>query len=202
MQFVARVSLLVALVAVTAEAQTGQRWSIQGSGLYANHFGDDFGTMTAGKGFELQLRYTPSALSIGGGVQYTMHGDDEAERDGHDANVNLRGFFLEPRYVIATSSNRAAPYLSGRLAFAQFDVEVNFSDGETLTFTSNGLTGNAGGGLLVRLTQRVNLDVGATVGFSKYQDTTGEIEGQPFDMQMGSGTNIVARIGLAIGLGR
>lgn len=189
-------------VPIGVRAQTGQRYSIQGSGIYANHFGDSFGTLTAGEGFELQLRYTPGPLSIGSGVQYTVHGDEEAKRDGHHASINLLGIFVEPRYVIATSSNRAAPYLSGRFAFARFDVQVDFSDGDVLTFTSNGVTLNGGGGLLVRMSDRVNLDFGATVGYSGYQDTKGSIAGQPFDMTMGSGTNVVARIGLAVGLGK
>ena len=199
--------LAISLVAVALnpapiEAQTGQRFSIQGSALYTNHRGDGFRTMTAGTGFELQGRYTPGALSIGSGVQYTRHGDSEAKADGHDAAINLLGLFVEPRYVIATSSDRAAPYLSGRLVVATFDVKVDFSDGETLAFTSNGLTANVGGGLLIRVANRVNLDVGATVGYASYQDTEGTVAGQPFNMEMGSGRSVVARIGLAVGLGR
>ena len=186
----------------SADAQTGQRFSVQGSGIYTNHYGESFGTLTAGTGFELQARYTPGSLSIGSGVQYTVHGDTEAKADGHDAAIHLLGIFVEPRYVIATSSDRAAPYLSGRFAIATFDVNVDFSDGETLSFTSNGVTINGGGGVLVRLNNRVNLDFGVTMGYSAYQDTDGTIAGRSFDMTMGSGRNVVARIGLAVGLGR
>jgi hypothetical protein len=200
-------SLLIGLMAVTigasrARGQNSQPFSIQASGIYADLFGDQFPTLKAGVGFEGQLRYTRGARSIGAGFQYTVHGDSEAEADGHDANIKLIGMFVEPRYVINTGSGRAAPYLSARLALARFDVRVNFSDGDVLTFNSNGVTLNGGGGVLVSLTPRVNLDAGATIGFSKYNDTVGDISGKPFDMQMGSGTNIVARIGLAIGIGK
>lgn len=192
----------IVLHSTDAAAQTGQRFSIQGSGLYTNHRGDGFRTMTAGTGFELQGRYTPGSLSIGSGVQYTVHGDSEAKADGHHAAIHLLGLFVEPRYVIATSSDRAAPYLSARFVVATFDVKVDFSDGETLAFTSNGVTANVGGGLLLRMSNRVNLDFGATVGYSNYQDTEGTVGGQSFYMAMGSGPAVVARIGLAVGLGR
>ena len=201
------IALLIGLIAVTigparVQAQNSQPFSIQASGIYADLFGDQFPTLKAGVGFEGQLRYTRGAKSIGAGFQYTVHGDSEAEADGHDAKINLLGMFVEPRYVINLGSNRAAPYVSARLALARFDVRVNFSDGDVLTFNSKGVTVNGGGGVLVSLTPRVNLDAGATLGFSKYNDTVGDVSGKPFDMPMGSGTNIVARIGLAIGIGK
>jgi hypothetical protein len=135
-------------------------------------------------------------------VQYTVHGDSEAEADGHDANIKLVGFFFEPRYVINVGSGKWAPYLSARAALAQFDVRVNFTDGDVLTFKSDGVTLNGGGGILVNLSSRVNLDFGATIGYSSYKDTDGDISGRPFVQEMGSGTNAVVRLGLAIGLGK
>ena len=191
-----------ALPARAATAQTAQRLSVQGSAIVTKLFGDGFETMTAGPGVEAQLRYTRGATSFGAGFQYTRHGDTEAEADGHDANIGLLGIFFEPRYVISTGSSRAAPYLSARLGFAQFDVRVNFSDGDVITFTSNGVTANGGGGVLVSLTPRVNLDAGATFGYSGYRDVSADISGRPFEQEMGSGLNVVLRLGLAIGLGR
>ena len=198
---VAAVALGMLVGAGDATAQTSQRWSVQASAIYADLFGDEFGTLNAGAGFELQARFTPSALSIGGGVQYTVHGDSEAEADGHDADIDLLGVFVEPRYVIDTRSQRVAPYISARLALARFDVRVAFSDGELLDFTANGVTLNGGGGLLVRLTPRMNLDIGATAGYTSYEDTEGSVSGQSFEVQLGSGTNLVLRLGLAVGLG-
>ena len=200
-------TMLVAAAALmlqpeSALGQTGQRLSIQASALRADVFGDEFGTLKAGLGFELQMRYTPSAVSFGGGIQYTVHGDEEAERDGHDADIKLLGVFVEPRYVLDVGSQRAAPYLSARVALARFDVHVAFSDGEVLEFTSNGVTLNGGGGVLVRLGPRINLDVGATAGFTRYEPTEGTAGGQSFDVELGSGTNLVLRVGLAVGLGR
>jgi hypothetical protein len=186
-----------------ASGQMGQRLSIQASALRADVFGEEFRTFDAGLGFELQARYTPGVVSWGGGIQYTIHGDSEAEADGHDPDIKLLGIFVEPRYVLDIGSESAAPYLSARAAFAQFDVRVDFSDGDVLTFTSTGVTLNVGGGLLVRLGPRVNFDVGATAGFNRYQPTTGDTEfGEPFDMALGTGTNLVMRVGLAVGLGR
>ncbi len=203
----AAMSLLIGFAALpigsdSAKGQNSQPFSIQVSGIYSDLFGDQFPTLKAGMGVEGQLRYTRGAQSLGAGVQYTMHGDSEAEADGHDAKINLLGVFLEPRYVINIGSSRAAPYLSARLALARFDVRVNFSDGDVLTFTSNGVTANGGGGVLVSLSPRVNLDAGATLGYSNYKDTVGDISGTPFDMPMGSGTNVVARLGVAIGIGK
>ena len=202
---VIRAIALVAAVTMLprdARAQTDQRWSVQGSLIWTDLYGSLFETLKAGTGFEAQLRHTSGAWSWGAGVQYTKHGDSEAEADGQDADIKLVGFFLEPRYVLNVGSSRWAPYLSGRGAIARFDVRVNFNTGEVLTFTSNGLTLNGGGGVLVNLTSRVNLDIGATVGYSNYKDTDGMVSGIPYRQEMGSGTNAVARIGLAIGLGK
>jgi hypothetical protein len=204
---VAAVALVAAAALIgkpqSAQGQMGQRLSIQASALRADVFGDAFRTFDAGLGFELQVRYTPGVVSWGGGVQYTIHGDSEAEADGHDPDIKLLGVFVEPRYVLDIDSESAAPYLSARAAFAQFDVRIDFSDGDVLTFKSSGVTLNVGGGLLVRLGPRVNMDVGATAGFNRYRPTVGDTEfGEPFDMELGSGMNLVMRVGLAVGLGR
>jgi hypothetical protein len=55
---------------------------------------------------------------------------------------------------------------------------------------SNGGTVNLGGGVLARLTSRANLDFGATYGYTRF---SGGIAG--------SGSDLVLRAGLAIGLG-
>jgi hypothetical protein len=186
-------------------AQTSQRFSIQGSALYADIYGDNFFAVAGGYGFELQLRYNPSALSIGGGVQYTHHNDSAAEADGHEGDIDLLGVFIEPRYAIYVGSEKVAPYLAARLAIAQLDLFNAFSTGGELSWTSPGVTLNAGGGLLVRLSPRANLDIGATAGFTHYRTAEGEdtSTGTPstFDIDLGSGTNLVFRIGLAFGIG-
>lgn len=194
------------LLSASAAAQTSQRLSVQGSALYADIYGDNFVAVAGGVGFEAQLRYTPSALSIGGGVQYTKHNDSEAEADGHEGDIELLGLFVEPRYTLYVGSDNVAPYLAARLAVAQLNLFNALSTGTDLEWTSPGVTLNAGGGLLVRLSSRVNLDIGATAGFTQYRNAEGEesANGQvinTFDIDLGSGTNLVFRVGLALGLG-
>jgi hypothetical protein len=199
----AAVVLCITLLAPGANAQTNQRWSIQGSVIWTDLFGDQFEPLKAGTGGEAQLRYTTGAWSWGAGLQYTVHGDSEAEADGHDANIKLIGFFVEPRYVINVGSSKWAPYLGARAAFAQFDVRVDFSTGDVNTFKSDGLTLNGGGGILINLSSRTNLDIGATIGYSNYKDANAmNSETGPFIEPLGSGMNAVVRLGLAIGLGK
>src|SRR6478736_1585782 len=92
-------------------AQSSQRVAVQVSGLYAELFGKTYEGLGGGLGFEAQLRYTPGAFSIGAGYQRTTHHDDAAGGD-----VHLSGGFLEPRYVIATSSRSFIPYVSARVS--------------------------------------------------------------------------------------
>jgi hypothetical protein len=70
-----------------------------------------------------------------------------------------------------------------------------------------GPTINGGGGILVRLGSRANLDLGVTFGYTKFDDIRLRIiddsgtllTDQTFEV--GSGTNAVFRLGLAFGLG-
>src|SRR5215217_208738 len=80
-----------------AEAQSAQAISIQLSGLYNRLFGNVFQGIKDGIGGEAQIRYTPGALSVGAGFQYTDHGWKLREE-----NVRLYGGFIEPRYRIHT----------------------------------------------------------------------------------------------------
>ena len=182
-------------------AQTSQRLSIQGSALFADIYGENFFAVGAGYGFELQLRYTPSALSFGGGIQFTHHEDVQATADGYEGRINLLGIFVEPRYTIFVGSEQVAPYLAGRIALARLDLRNVYSDGGELTWNSPGVTVNGGGGILVRLNERTNLDFGATAGFTNYQTAEGDDAGSTFEIDLGSGTNLVLRVGLAFGVG-
>lgn len=200
------------VAASTAEAQAGQRFSVQGSVLYADLNGDAHEGLDAGIGIEAQLRYnfpTRIPFSIGVGYQRTTHGFvvDDPEFSV-DSDVPLSGFFVEPRVVINAGSERVAPYVSARFSYLtqDFDDEVFFPElGGTarIGIKSSGLTGNVGGGLLFNLAQNVNLDVGATFGFTNFGDTEYTIEGESFtdDEDFGSGTNFVLRAGLVIGFG-
>lgn len=170
-----------------AQAQTAQLISLQVSGLGSMPFGGGLSEMTLGPGFEAQIRYNPSAFSIGAGFDITIH-----TVDGTDTDVTLAGGFIEPRYVIYIGSDRFAPYVSARGAVSQTEVDL-----ETETATATGFTLNGGGGVLVVLGSRANIDLGVTLG---YKDV-GEAEFSTGTFDLGTGANLILRLGLAFGLG-
>lgn len=174
-------------------AQSAQAVSIQASGLYNGVYGGVFTGLKHGFGAEGQIRYTPGALSIGAGFQYTTHGLENRSED-----IRLYGGFLEPRYRIHTGSNVVAPYLSARLSL----LKVGFSGGD-LTLTSSFIQVNGGGGLLYRLGPRLNLDLGATFGYNRLARGTlrSESSGTEVTVDSSSGSNVVLRVGFAVGLG-
>jgi hypothetical protein len=186
--------VLATFVTGTIRAQSAQSLSVQGSGLYLNLFGNAFEGADAGYGFEAQVRYTPSAFSIGAGLQYTSH-----PVAGQDKHAKLVGGFIEPRYVFSTSSSTFFPYLSARGYVVRLTSE---NPATTIKITSTGIAANGGGGVLVRVASRVNIDLGATYGYIKFNDfkiknQTNGIEGTS---DGNHGSNIVGRVGLTFGL--
>lgn len=182
---------LVAFLALAppASAQTASPISLQVSGLWSIPFSGGLSGVSAGPGVEAQIRYNPSLFSIGVGAEISWH-----DVTGTDRSVRLTGAFIEPRYVIQTSSESIAPYLSGRVAVSQTTFEVS-----NLTSTGTGFTVNGGGGLLIVLGSGVNLDLGATIGAKGLGSATVETT-PPTTFDLGSGTNVIIRVGLAIGL--
>ncbi len=188
--------VLVAVVgAAPATAQSAQRWSLQGSALVVVPSGSAYDGLNSGVGAEVQARYTPSALSWGFGVQYSSHGLDVP---GFDERVSLAGPFVEPRYVLDVGRSTFAPYLAARLAYLQQRLEV-----EGVKATAGGGQVNVGGGVLLRLSPRLNMDLGATYGLINFGDVELSAGGQTVkvDGTSGSGQNLVLRVGLAVGLG-
>jgi hypothetical protein len=185
---------VMAGVPLTAHAQSAQRMSIQASGLFLQLYGNDFEGTDPGYGFEAQLRYTPSAWSFGAGFQYTTHGIENSPD-----RATLVGGFIEPRYVFSTGSASVFPYLSGRFYVVKFTSENSDTD---IRVTTTGLAGNGGGGVLVRLSTRMNLDLGATFGYFKFNEFTFENLGTGIEgtSEGGNGTNLVGRVGLTFGL--
>jgi hypothetical protein len=185
-------------------AQSAQKFSLQVSGLYENlggEFWDAYKSIDGGAGAEAQIRYTPSAFSIGLGAQYTGHGFNFSTQSGSiTGTYNNSGVFLEPRYVFPVSSNTVAPYISGR--FSMVSAETSGPDGGGWKLTFIGTSANGGGGLLIRMGSRMNLDLGATYGYTRYTSAKLTFGGST-ETETGSksGTNLVTRIGLAIGLG-
>lgn len=181
--------LAISLLPAGVTAQSAQMVSLQFSGLGALPFGGGLENVSEGFGWEAQLRVNPSAFSVGAGVEQTFHevvGFEERE-------IIMFGGFLEPRYVIDFGSDNAVLYVSSRIALSQIKLKQGAFES-----TGTGFTLNGGGGFLVRLTDRTNLDLGASVGF-KDLGIVDLPTGSRFDL--GTGANVVARIGLAIGLG-
>ena len=174
------------------EAQSAQPYSLQASGLVNGVFGDVFTGLQDGLGGEAQFRYTPRALSVGAGFQFTIH-----ELEGRQEKARLYGGFIEPRYRIHAGSNVVAPYVSARFSL----LKVGFSGGD-LSLSSTFMQLNGGGGLLTRLGSRLNLDLGATYGYNHLGSgtLTSNTSGTAIPVESSSGSNVVIRLGLAIGL--
>jgi hypothetical protein len=184
--------LALPLLAAAAVAQSNQRVSLQGSALFARLDGKAYTGLAGGSGAELQVRFTPGALSVGAGAQRTSH-----SLAGGASDVVLGGAFVEPRYVVVIGSDRIAPYVSSRLSFLRQRIDNGQEQG-----SSSGLTANLGGGLLVRVTRRFNFEAGATFGYTRFGDFTlvNRTTGSKINGPSGSGTNIVLRVGLAAGI--
>ncbi len=194
MRSVLRWVMMVVIAAAwseTAQGQTAQAFSIQGSAIYVVAGGDAFAGTEAGPGVELQLRRNISQLSIGVGFQYSRH-----DFQGLPDPLNLVGGFIEPRYVFPGSSSTWAPYASGRLAVFQQAISS-----EGIGASAIGGQINGGGGVLVRLSRNTNLDVGATFGLLRFGELTVNRLGSTERYPSSSGTNFVIRMGLAVGLG-
>ncbi len=194
--------VLVSLSAASTSlsAQSAHRWSLQASGLYVGVYGDAYEGLSNGAGFEAQVRYTPSAFSLGIGVQSSLHDVTVAGFQ----TVSLAGAFIEPRYVLDIGSDRAAPYVAARVSYLRQQADVT-ELGETFALTADGTQLNGGGGVLVRLSPRLNLDIGATYGAITFEDvviTNSSGATVTVPGSSGSGRNLVLRLGVSIGLGK
>src|SRR5262245_27412796 len=181
-------------------AQSAQRYSIQASGLAVSTFGKAYDGLKAGPGFEAQFRITPSVWSFGFGIQGSTHSFDDADLSGK--NVTLAGAFFEPRRVVDVGSSQVAPYVSARLAYLRQSIDIDVG-GTNVYASAGGAEINGGGGVLTRLSPRVNLDLGATFVLIKFGDVELEAAGYgttKIDGSSGNGSNLVLRLGLAVGL--
>ncbi len=193
----------IAATASTTHAQSAQRWSLQVSGIGVGVQGEAYEGLSSGPGLEAQVRLTPSVWSFGLGLQASTHSIDLG--DGSSEDVALAGIFLEPRRVIDVGSSTFAPYVSARLSFLQQSLELDAGNGSTVSASASGAQINGGGGLLFRLSPRVNLDLGATYGLINFGDVVVSATGLgtvTVDGSSGTGRNLVMRLGLAIGLGK
>ena len=190
-------AFLLAGVTSSLAAQSAQRWSIQISGIGVGGGGDAFGGVSTGWGGEAQFRYTPSSLSLGLGFQFSRHDYEDPELT-QTVPVKYYGPFFEPRYVLDIHSSSFAPYLSARLAWLRQSADFQEFAG---TASGTGFQINGGGGVLVRLSARMNLDLGATFGSIHFGDYIVKQGGEEVGrVPGGNGTNFVGRVGIAIGI--
>ena len=192
-------AVLGAIVTPSLAAQSAQRFSIQASGLFVGTYGEAYEGMNGGQGLEAQLRYTPSVWSFGLGFQRSSHSFDDTGLGGED--VVLSGVFFEPRRVMDVGSTAYAPYLSARLAVLRESVDIEYQ-GQPYSAEASGTQLNLGGGVLLRVSPRVNVDLGATVGLINFGDVELTVPGVGTANigEGGTGQNVVMRAGLAIGL--
>jgi hypothetical protein len=187
-----RSSLALAIVVgaslpVGVTSQTAQIFSLQASALGVYPFGGGLAEVTGGFGWEVQARWNPGAFSIGAGGEQTFH----EVRGAPGRDIVLTGGFLEPRYVLDFGRDNIVLYVSARVAVSQIRAQLG-----TFERTGTGFTLNGGGGVLVRLGDRLNLDAGATLGYKEL----GFVQLPIGPVSLGTGVNIVSRIGLAVGV--
>ena len=182
-------AVILASFSQSGLAQSGTLFSIQGSGLYVGLSGDAYEGVGGGIGAEGQVRMNfTGGRSLGAGLQYSSH--SFAEGFGVDDPLTLVGVFLEPRILLNRIGTWSAPYLSLRLAFLRQSASV---DGNSVS--ASGLQINGGGGILMKINDRTNIDLGGTIGAVKFGDySTG--------VNAGNGLNFVLRVGLSLAIGQ
>ncbi|HEX9895150.1 MAG TPA: hypothetical protein VGA78_14560 [Gemmatimonadales bacterium] len=181
-------SLLVAGLALvgwaeSSAAQSLQRWSIQGSGavVFPTAAETDFQN-EARLGWEAQVRYTFSRFSLGAGYQRsTVY---RFETGDFSAAVSVG--FLEPRYVLLAST-LAALYVAGRAGVGQLVCSPAADCVEQEIDVALG----GGGGILLRLSRRVAMDIGSQYFSTRYDVAGGAKRRAGY---------VLARLGLSIGL--
>jgi hypothetical protein len=173
------------LSAGPARAQSAQRYAVQIAALFTTI--NASGSSAAGAGVEPQFRINRiyateafGALSLGVGAQYTVHNKAQDR-------LQIKGVFLEPRWVPPIGSTRVFPYLSARLALMQVHGNFQFAEGGTSTGSGFG----AGGGLAVALTRTTNLDAGVQLVRQQFA-RIGTVTFLPF-------TTYTAKVGLTVG---
>ena len=178
--------LVVAAAPVRASAQSAQPWSLQALFLEASQ--KVGGQLISGGGFEGQLRYSPGVWSFGLGYQYSTHKSSSGQ-----TKINISGVFLEPRYAIDIGSDRVAPYLAGRLAYLHQSTTLDIG-----SVSSSGSAFGAGGGVIIRASSTVNVDIGAAFIRQSFSDAeTDNAQTVTFP----AFTGYVAKVGLSIGFG-
>ena len=188
-------ALVLGVMTQQMAGQSARPLSIQASYIRVTLYGDSYNGVKAANGVEGQLRYTKGSFSIGAGLEYTKHGFAD---DPQGYALRRIGPFLEPRYLIPTASNSVAPYLAARLSYVSVRVLIPKSVTSVSAGSAKGTTLNFGGGLLLRVIPRVNLDLGGSFGRSDFGNVTfddGNVGGD-----FGTGLNLILRAGFTLGI--
>ncbi len=165
----------VGALANPVAAQSAQPFSIQSSGalVFPSQTEPGFESDTR-FGFDVQARYTHSRWSVGVGYQRST----VFRSSSTDVSAALSLFFLEPRLVVA-AGRHVGVYLAGRVGLGKL-----VCDPDRCGHPSYGTFGG-GGGVLVRLSRALAMDVGA----------------QFFTVTDNANTGyFLARVGLGLGL--
>jgi hypothetical protein len=186
------VGAALALVSSDGSAQSRQPYSVQASVLATaiNFNAQNVG----GVGIEAQLRANRLAVSERGILSAGLGFQSSSHTSGSQ-RVDLRGVFLEPRYAFVLQSDRWFPYLAARIAVLR--QSGNFAT------ASNGFGAGAGGGVVVALSPRVNLDFGGAAIRQTFGDVTltGTAQGTPARFEPFFGYALKAGINLGLGGG-
>ena len=204
----APVAFLVPMIFCSSlSAQTDQPFALQVSGVAQdadqNFIGRELGV-------EGQIRWTRGAWSFGAGVQFTSNGDATSNMGGaFDYDANTLGLFLEPKFVVLVFADRFGLYVSSRVAVSRMtESEVGTRQGPptgapeaySAEGTRTGFAAHLGLGLLIRLTPRVNVDLGGYWGVIQWGETDGALQtsSSPFFLY---NETYGAWVGLVVGIG-
>jgi len=144
--------------------------------------------MAPGKGSVRPLRpnesvhHTLGPPSIGFGFQTTRHTLANSAL-ARDLTITYTGGFVEPRLIVGSIGDLVAIYGSVRLMSLSAKYEVATTEEKI-----QGAAISGGGGLLFRITSRLNAEIGATAGKEYY------------NRDADTGTTVVTRLGVAYGL--
>ena len=191
MQFLKQALTLVVVVAAQGSGQSVSNWTIQVSALGVGLSGGAYAGVRPGGGAEAQLRWAwDNGWSLGGGAQFSHH-----TMNTFQGTIDLVGPFVEPRYVPDIGAGRYLPYLAARLSLLRQQLRSG-----TVSGSASGGTANLGGGILVELNRRMNLDLGMTAGYTEFGAFTLRDRNQSVSGPTGSGTSVVVRVGIGVAL--
>lgn len=187
---------LALLLPAGLAAQSAQPVSVQISALATAI--DNGGSNIGGVGVEPQLRFnwlksaTRGVISVGIGGQWTRH------TSGPDA-IAITGVFLEPRWVFPVNSERFAPYGALRLGMLRQASTFELPRVGTWEGSSWGSALGGGGGFVVKLSERMNFDLGGAIVRQQFAELT-----LPSNLGFAYGNGFVTyavKAGLTLGLG-